>query len=60
MSEPMMPFIVGLLACFSAFFRSRYSLGPEIFELRQQVAALKPWFFPGHALVGQGESGDAQ
>ena len=54
-----MPFIVGLLACFGAFFRSRYSLGPEIFELRQQVAALKPWLFPWHALVGQGESGDA-
>jgi putative transposase len=37
----MIPFFVGLLACFGAFFRSRYSLGLEVLALRQQLAVLK-------------------
>src|SRR5512135_153858 len=37
----MMPLFVGVLACFGAFFRSRYNLGLEILALRQQLAVLK-------------------
>ncbi len=37
----MTAFFVGLLACFGAFFRSRYNLGLEILALRHQVAVLK-------------------
>ena len=37
----MIPFFIGLLACFGAFFRSRYNLGLEVLALRQQLAVLK-------------------
>jgi hypothetical protein len=36
----MTPYFIGL-ACFSAFFRSRYSLSLSFLALRQQVGALK-------------------
>jgi hypothetical protein len=37
----MIAFFVGLLACLSAFLRSRDSLGFEILALRQQLGVLK-------------------
>ena len=37
----MISFLFGLLACFSAFFCSRYSLSLEIIALRQQLSVLK-------------------
>jgi hypothetical protein len=37
----MTPSFIGLLGCFSAFFRSRYSLSLEILALRQQLGILK-------------------
>jgi hypothetical protein len=37
----MIPFFIGVLACLSAFFRSRYNLGLEILALRQQLGILK-------------------
>jgi len=37
----MISFFVGLVACFGAFFRSRYSLSLEIIALRQQLAVLQ-------------------
>jgi hypothetical protein len=33
----MIPFLIGLLTCLGAFFRSRYDLGLEILALRQQL-----------------------
>jgi hypothetical protein len=37
----MIPFLIGLLTCLGAFFRSRYNLGLEILALRQQLGVLK-------------------
>ena len=37
----MISFLFGLLACFSAFFRSRYNLSLEIIALRQQLGVFK-------------------
>src|SRR5438128_11803906 len=37
----MIPFLIGLLTCLGAFFRSRYNLGIEILALRQQLGVLK-------------------
>ena len=37
----MPPFVISLLTCFSAFFRSRYNLSLEILALRQQLGVLK-------------------
>ncbi len=37
----MIPFSLGFLTCFSAFFRSRYNLSLEILALRQQLGVLK-------------------
>jgi putative transposase len=37
----MTPFFISFLTCFSAFFRSRYSLSLEILALRQQLSVLK-------------------
>jgi transposase InsO family protein len=37
----MIPFFIGLLTCFSAFFRCRYNLGLEILALHQQLGILK-------------------
>jgi putative transposase len=37
----MISFLFGLLACFSAFFRSRYNLSLEIVALRQQLGVFK-------------------
>jgi transposase InsO family protein len=37
----MTPFFIGLLTCFSAFFRSRYNLSLEILARRQQLGVLK-------------------
>ncbi|NWG14561.1 MAG: hypothetical protein HXY20_13625 [Acidobacteria bacterium] len=37
----MIRFFIGFLTFFNAFFRSRYSLGPEILALRQQPGVLK-------------------
>src|SRR5271167_419306 len=37
----MIPFLIGLLTCLGAFFRSRYNLGLEILALRRQLGVLK-------------------
>jgi hypothetical protein len=37
----MIALLIGLLACLSSFFRSRYNLGLEILALRQQLGVLK-------------------
>jgi hypothetical protein len=37
----MIAFLIGLLTCLGAFFRSRYNLGLEILALRQQLGVLK-------------------
>jgi putative transposase len=37
----MISFLIGLLTCLGAFFRSRYNLGLEILALRQQLGVLK-------------------
>jgi hypothetical protein len=37
----MISFLIGFLAFLNAFFHSRYSLGLEILDLRQQLRVLK-------------------
>jgi hypothetical protein len=37
----MIPFLIGLLTCFGAFFRSRYNLALEILALREELGVLK-------------------